>query len=163
MVARLEDVGARCGEHRADRNAATERLGDGHHVGHRLLVLMRPPPPGPSHPRLDLVEDEQDVALVAEPPDLGEPAGLERDDAALALDRLEHDGARRGVDRRLERADVVVRHVHEPFRERLERLAIARVRRGGERAQRASVERALRADDHVRRRRDAASPTCARA
>ena len=55
-------------------NTAAERLGDRHDIRRRVLVLVRPPPAGASHPGLDLVEDEQHVALVAEPADRGEPA-----------------------------------------------------------------------------------------
>ena len=66
--------------------------------------------PGAAEAGLDLVGDHQDVALGAQPADLGEEAVGRDDHAALALDRLEQDGDRVVVDRRRERLGVAVRH-----------------------------------------------------
>ena len=150
MVAGLEHIRARRRQDRADGNAASERLGDGHDVRRSILVLVGPPAAGAAHPGLDLVEDEQHVALVAQPPDRGEPPRLERNHAALTLDGLEHHRAGRGVDGLLERLEVAVGDVHEPFRQRLELLAVAGIRGCRERTHGATVERALRAHDDVR-------------
>ncbi|OGN84948.1 MAG: hypothetical protein A2X23_01630 [Chloroflexi bacterium GWC2_73_18] len=55
-------------------------------------MLDRPHLAGAAHPRLDLVGDEQDAVLVADPSQAGEEVVVGDEVAALALDRLHHDG-----------------------------------------------------------------------
>ena len=56
-----------------DRQPAAERLGHRHDVGLEVVVLGREHPPGPSESRLDLVDDEQDPVLAAEPGEEARP------------------------------------------------------------------------------------------
>ena len=80
----------------------------------------------------------------------GEVAGRRDHDARLALDRLEENGRDRSrVGRLLESGEVAVGDVAESLRQRLERLVLFRLAGGGERRQRAPVERAERGDDDV--------------
>ena len=50
----------------ADREAAAERLGDGHDVGRDTLPFMGEELAGPPHPALHLVIDEQQAELVGD-------------------------------------------------------------------------------------------------
>ena len=69
--------------------------------------------------------------------------------AALALHGFEQHGGDRRVERRLERVDVVPRHVAEALGQRLERLVLLRLAGGVQRGERAPVERAVGAHDDV--------------
>ena len=111
--------------------------------------------PGAAEPALHLVADEHDAVLVA---GLAQPLGeLQRrgNEAAFALNRLEHDrGHVFGGDERRERArrtaaraGYVVGHAVDLGGERAESgLVGVRLRRQGERQVRPAVERALEAD-----------------
>ncbi len=59
---------ARPGHHHARRDAAGQRLGAGQDVGHDATMLVREPLARPPHAGLDLVEDQEHPALVAELP-----------------------------------------------------------------------------------------------
>src|SRR2546430_15617608 len=52
----------------------------------------------PIYSRLHLVENQQQLVLIAQSPQSFEVAGRRQVDAALALDRLDHDGARLGPE-----------------------------------------------------------------
>ncbi len=82
----------------ADRHAVAERLGHRDDVGHDAEVLVREPRAGAAEAGLDLVDHEQDPALVAEPADALEVLGGGRVHAALALHRLEQDRGDRRVE-----------------------------------------------------------------
>ena len=62
---------------------------------------------------LHLVEDEQQAVLVAERAELAQELAGDEADAALALDRLDHDRRGLGPDRRLDRLEVAERHLVE--------------------------------------------------
>jgi hypothetical protein len=68
-------------------------------------------------------------------------------DPAFTLDRLDEDRRGAVTDRILERGGIVPRHHHEARHERLERLLLLALRRGRQRAERASVEGVLEHDD----------------
>src|SRR5690606_13218886 len=51
---------------RAERQPTAERLPEQHEVGNDIRVLECEPTPGPPHPDLDLVNDQQDAVAVAE-------------------------------------------------------------------------------------------------
>ncbi len=67
-------------------------------VGLDPVMLIGEPLARPAHAGLDLVEDEQDAALVAELAEPFEIAGRRQVDPALALDRLDQDGRGLVVD-----------------------------------------------------------------
>ena len=108
--------------------------------------------------RLHLVVDEQRAVAVAELAREREALGVDRPDAALALDRLDEHGAGVRADRGRERGEVVARHVLEAGGHGLERLALRGRPAGCERRERAAVERALDADDAVLGRAAARAP-----
>ena len=126
-------------------------------------VLHREHPPRAAEAGLHLVGDEDDPVLVADSPQTLDELGGRREEAALALLRLEDD--RRDVVRRdvrreqpLERGErglgigpavrVRVRRAVDLGRERPEALLVrVRLRRHRQRQQRAAVERAVERDD----------------
>ena len=79
------------GDDAGERQPAGQALADAHDVGLDAVVLGRPHRAGAADAGLHLVEHEQDAVLVAQPPQVGEPAGGRDDVAALALDRLDED------------------------------------------------------------------------
>ena len=69
--------------------------------------------------------------------------------AALAHQRLDHDRRGLGADRALDRLEIAERHLIEALDHRAEAFEIFLLAAGGERRQRAAVERALEGDDAV--------------
>ncbi len=133
----------------ADGHAVAERLRERDHVGAHAVVLEAEPLAGATEAGLHLVDDQQQVALVAQPPHALEELDGGRVDPAFALHRLEEDRGHRRVDGRLERVEVVPRDVAEPLGQRLERLVLGRLARGVQGGQGAAVEGAVGADDLV--------------
>jgi hypothetical protein len=54
------------GDKRGQRHTAAEALGKGHDVGRYTGMLVAEDPTGAADPGLDLVEDQQHAALVAQ-------------------------------------------------------------------------------------------------
>ena len=102
--------------------------------------------PGAPDAGLDLVEDEKEPVLVAELPQRTQAARRDRADAALALDRFDHDGRGLGRDR-LQRLVVVEGDLIEALDLGAEALEIFLLAAGRDGRERASVERALEGDD----------------
>ena len=77
VVAGAEGVGhVVAGPAGADGHAVAQGLGHGDDVGPDAVVLEAEPPAGAAEAGLDLVDDQQHAALVAQPADLGRyPAG----------------------------------------------------------------------------------------
>ena len=102
LLGRVHDLGAR-GDRR-ERQAAAERLAADEDVGlEPVVVLDRPHRAGAAHARLHLVVDVEDPVLVARRADGPQEVLGHRDEAALALDGLEHHaGDVAGVDVLLE-------------------------------------------------------------
>ncbi len=90
-----------------EREAAADRLGEHHRVGHDPAVLDRPHRPGAAHAGLHLVDDQRDAALGGDPAHGAQPVVRRGDDAALALDGLQ--------DHRGGRDDTAGRVVEQPF------------------------------------------------
>ena len=91
-------------------------LGHGDDVGPQTLGLEGEPVPGAAEAGLHLVEHEQGIAFRAQGTDGTEVVRARHHDPAFALQGLEqHGGHRVGVERLVQRGDVVVGHVHEPF------------------------------------------------
>src|SRR5690606_36435639 len=99
--------------------------------------------------RLHLVEDQQEVVLVAQLAQFLEERPPRRADAALALDRLDQDRGGLIADRRLDLGDVAERHRIEPGQLRPEALEILVLAAGGDGREGAPVEGALEGDDAV--------------
>ena len=90
---------------RAEREAAADALGRGHHVRLDARPLVRPELAGAPHAGLHLVQRQQQAELVAAAAQVAQEIERGGAHAALALDRLHHDA--RGV-----RPDGVPHRVH---------------------------------------------------
>ena len=130
-------------------HAVAQGLGHGDDVGPDAVVLEPEPPPGAAEPGLDLVHDQQHVALVAQPADVGQVPGGRHVDPALALDALEQDGGDRRVDGRGQGVEVAQGDVAEARGQGLEGLVLLGLAGGVEGGQGAPVERAVGADHRV--------------
>ncbi len=96
-------------EHRADRHAGAESLGEGHDVGRHAELLVGEQRAAAAHTGLDLVEDQQQLVPIAERAQRLEVLRLRRDDAALALHRARPSRAIvRGVSIASRAGDVLV-------------------------------------------------------
>ena len=91
-------------------------------------------------PGLDVVEDQQRPGLVAEPPDRLEIVGIQRDHAALPLDRLEHHRGGVGVDHRFQGIQIVGLDLVEAGRKRSERCLLGGLAGGRQGCQGAAVK-----------------------
>ena len=96
---------------------------------------------------LDLVEDQEQAVLVAEAAQFAQEGVRHRADAALALDRLDHERRRLGADDGLQGLDILERHLVEAFDLRAEALEILGLAAGCDGRQRPAVEGALERDD----------------
>ncbi len=132
------------GPHRAHRDPVGDGLRHGDDVGPDSRVLEAEPGAGPGESGLDLVEDQQDPALVAQLPHPPQVVVGGRVDPSLALDRLEKDRTHLGTEGPLELVEIVPRDVAEPLRQRLEGLVLLRLSGCRQRGQRAAVERTQR-------------------
>jgi hypothetical protein len=137
---------SRC-EAGAHWKAAADALGDGHDVGPDAGPFMgeelaRTPDAG-----LNLVEDQKQAVLVAELPKRAQPLGRDGAHTAFALHRLDHDRARLRPDRRLQRLDIVERHLVEALHLGAEALNVLGLTAGRDRGEGAPVESALERDD----------------
>jgi len=142
MVAGTEDVHHLVvGEHAGDRvEAARERLADDRDVRPDSLVLVGEELAGAAEAGLDLVADEQRVALAGQIAQRRQVALARDDHAPLTLDRLDQDGDRLLVDRRGDRVGVAVGQDAKAARERSEALAILIVRGEADDGRGAAVE-----------------------
>ena len=112
--------------------------------GSMPCVLEGEPAPGAAEAGLDLVDHEEQAALVHRSPARRRGSPRRRHDARLALDRLEqHGGDAVRVDRPASAADVAVGDVAEPLGQGQERLVLGGLARGVQSGQRAAVERAV--------------------
>ena len=93
MVAGHEDGAVLLDQHGAYREAVAEPFRQRHDVGLDAEVLVGEQRARPPDARLHLVEDQQQVLLVAPGAHLPEVVVVGDDDAAFALDRLQQHGA----------------------------------------------------------------------
>ena len=129
--------------------AVRDPLRQRHHVGHDVEPVGREERTGPSHPGLYLVRDEEDPLPATEGFRLLQVAGRVHPHPAFPLDRLDEERADPVRQRLVERVDVADGDRGEPREHRLEPLVELRLRRGGEPAVGAAVERSLQHDDPV--------------
>ena len=112
-------------------------------------MLVAEPFARPAAARLDLVEGEDEIALVADPPQPLEEARRGGDNAPLAEDRLDEDPAGVVVDELRHRIEIAVGGVLEAGKHRPQALVVFRLGGGGDGAERAAVEAAAEGDDLV--------------
>src|SRR5258708_6084840 len=143
----FENVSARCCKTGADGHSAAETFGKSQQGGRDAVMLVREPPAGAAESGLHLVEDQQQVVRVAPLADSGKVARRRRDDADLAHHGLEHHADRVLVGRRLDRVEVVVRHMHETFRQRCKRIRVLVLPAGGDGRESSSMKRTGGRDD----------------
>ena len=110
----------RPGDQAAAGHAAGQRLGQRDDVGLHVPVLVGEPAAGAAHAGLHLVEDQHQLVAVGQLAQPFEVAGRRQVDAALALDRLDQDGARFGVDQFGDGVEVAERGVAEAGQQRLQ-------------------------------------------
>ena len=99
------------------------------------------------HAALDLIEDQERTVLVAKLAHALQVFRRRHMDAALALDRFEHDGARLRAHHPRKLFDLAVMHIVEACGQRPEALVILWLPRRRQRRERASVEAVPRRDD----------------
>src|ERR1700722_1887153 len=132
--------GREAGRH---RKAGADALRGGENIGMNAAVLVGVEPPGAADAGLHFVENQNEVAPVA---DLAQtPQERRRNDPhpALALDWLDHDHARLRPDRRLDRLEVGQRNLVEAVDLGAEAVEIFGLAAGGDRGERPAMERAL--------------------
>jgi hypothetical protein len=101
----------RGGDNRSDRQPGCEALGKGEQIGSHPERLRSAERAAASNPALDLVENECGAAIGADPARGAEKLGRAVASAGEALHRL-HDYGRHGlVHRRIERGNIVERHL----------------------------------------------------
>src|SRR6266700_3058791 len=112
-----------------------------------FLVLEGEPSAGPAEPRLDLIEDQQDLVGVAEAPQFREPTDRRENYASLTLDRLDQhrDGRRR--NRPFDRGRVAETNSAKARRKRAEAVLILRLGREPDDGRGSTVKIAVRDDD----------------
>ena len=136
------------GQERGHRvEAARERLADDHDVGLHVVPLVAEELAGATEARLDLVA-EQHVVLLARSRRLAQEAGRRHDDARLALDRLDQEGAGVGRDGVAQGLGVAVGDDLEAGREGPEAVAVLRLGREADDGDGAAVE-VVGADDDL--------------
>ena len=94
-------------ENRADRNAAAEALRHGNNIRTDAVLLERKQAARAADAGLHLVDDEQQILLAAERLDLLDERRVKRQNAALALHKLHHDGAGHVIDLAADVVEVV--------------------------------------------------------
>ena len=148
VVAAAEGLGERRGaDHGADREPAPERLRRRQQVGAHRKLLVRPQAPGPSHPALDLVEDQHGARPVAGLAGGDQDLVGDREDPGLALDRLDDHGRRALAHRGAQRLRVVAPDRDEAPRQGAEEVLAGEPGGRGQRCHRAAVKGALEGDD----------------
>ncbi len=110
-------------------------------------MLIGEPAAGAAHSGLDLVQDQEHSALVAQLPKSGEVIRRGDIDAPLALDGFDENRGRLIVQDRGDRAQVVVGHVDEAGHHRLEADVILGLGRRRQRGIGPAVEAPLHGHD----------------
>ena len=152
------------GHHRADRQAAAERLGGRHHVGPHRKLLVRPQAcrsaPSRSGPRRRRAARRSRRTPRAPRRGPRRRSGRSRPRPGSA-----RSGRRRSRARTAARSASASSRAHrdEAARQRPEPVVVGEPRRRRQRAERPAVEAAVEADDLRDRRRPASERACARA
>ena len=151
MRAELHHVrGLLADQHRADREAAAQRLGQRHHVGRDAVGVRGEQMTGAAHAALDFVEHQQRAMAIAQRAQAVQELLRRRRHAAFALHGLDqHRADVTGSHRRFGRGQIVEIAVAEARRQRFVAFVVLGLRGGGDGGQRAAVEAAAEAEDHA--------------
>jgi len=128
------------GHQGADRDAAGQTLGQGHQIRHGPDLLIGEQRARAPHPHLDLVVDQQQFPLVAQPAHPRQIVFRGQIDSAFPLDRLHQDRAGLLAQRLLKRRKIVEGHVAEAGHQGIESLAELLLAGGGDRGQGPAVK-----------------------
>ena len=112
-------------------------------------MFISPELTGAAHTALDLIQNEENILLIADSADLADEFRICRIDSALALDSLHDDGASGIVNERLHALDIIIFRKYDASHKRLERILIMRVPGDRQRADGTSVEGTLHRYDFV--------------
>jgi hypothetical protein len=150
LVAMLETGRIFGRQERRQRHAAADAFAERHDVGFDAGMLVVEQLASPAHTGLDLVDDQQQSALLGQRAQLLQELIGRRPDAGFALDRLQHDRDRLGRDQPLDGLDVIELRFGKTRDLGLEKALeglLARRRHGRERA---AMEAADKGDDLMR-------------
>ena len=109
-------------QHAADRQTAAETFRHGHDIRSNSVLLIGEEAAASSDAGLDLIHDEQDIVLLTVFCHTLDKFLIERQNAALALDHLHHDGTAGLVCLCGYISQVICLRVGKAFREREEVL-----------------------------------------
>ena len=150
------------GDECAERQAAGQRFCDGHDIRQRLEFLIREISAGAAQAALNFVRDQRGVVLRRERPGAIPKSFADRENAAFALNRFNHNGADGVIEFRFEIADIVEADEFDAGNQRSEGLAIFRRMSNRKRSQRAAVKRIFeRENPRFRRCRRVRTFACA--
>ena len=151
------------GDHATHRETACNALGEGYdirnHSAREILTLEREPGSGTPDTRLDLIDDEQRVVVVAHLTGLLHIAGPKRTHASLTLDQFHDDGGDRslavfaetGFGKRVMQCGLVTSFDEFDIgNQRLERFSDGGLPRCGQRAHGTPMEAVGHGDDTCR-------------
>ena len=130
------------GDDGAEREAATDALGQRHDVGRHAVLLIGEQVARAAHARLHLVEDQHEAVLVAQLAKFLEEPDRRNADAAFAHDRLDQDRGRGRPDGGLDGFDIG-RQLAEAFGLGAEAFEIFGIAGRGQGRHRAAMERAF--------------------
>ena len=141
MGSRGKDPGALLvGEDTTQGQAAGDPLGEGDHIRLDAELLEGEQAAGAADAGLHLVNEEEDILLPAQLGQALYKALVHGDDAALALDHLQHHGADRAVQQRLDARQIPGLGVEEALCQGEELPMEALLAGGGQGVQRPAVE-----------------------
>ncbi len=131
------------GQHRADRETAAQRLGQGDDVRGHTPVPVREQLTGTAHADLDFIQHQQRIVLVAQLTGAPHELGTGRHHPALALHRLEHHSGNIASGHRcFKLGDIVEIDIAEATGQRLVAFLVLRLGGSGDRGQGAAMEAA---------------------
>ena len=153
MVARFERAGdlALCPTG-SDRHSVSKCLGECHHVGLYPLgekVLKAEPFSRSTEPGLDLIDHEQDAALITKPTEISKITRRSRVDATLPLHRFQHYRGNRRIDHALKVGHISPRRMPKPLGQWLKSLVLRRLPGHMQSRQRPTVKRTVGTDNNV--------------
>ena len=129
------------GKDGAERQAASQRLGDRDHVGQHTVVLVGKVASGAAEAALNLVEHEQSAALLGQARGEFEKLPIDRTNPAFSLDGLDAHRTDAGIEFPLQVVEVIELDEAHARHERNKRSSIFRLAGGGKRAEGASMKR----------------------